>query len=382
MRTIAIVNQKGGCGKTITAINLSAFLAREGCRVLLVDMDPQGHATLGLVREDPSRSGQTLYDVLTRPGETPLKRVLLPAGRNLDVAPSDIRLSALSEQLAGAFGREDRLREALDPVREDYDYAIVDCPPGIGLLTFNALKACSEAIIPVEPSFFSLHGIGRQIETLELLARQTGHRVQPRALITLYTGRSDFVKAVAEDIRRHLGERCFATVIRYSAKLSEAAGHAAPITAFSPRSNGYADYLALAREILAQEQPDAATAAEAEGEEAAVPAPDAVPALVRLGASPPVRTAEGVLFTLEAPQAHCVQLAADFNGWVPDGNEMQVNGTVWKKLVPLPPGRYHYRFVVDGGWITDPLNHNVELMPSGLWDSVINVEGSPNGVSH
>jgi chromosome partitioning protein len=274
MRTIAIVNQKGGCGKTITAINLSAFLAREGRRVLLVDMDPQGHATLGLVRDDPSLTQQTLYDMLTRKREdTALRDIIVRVRENLDLAPADIRLSALSEKLSGVQGRENRLSEILETARQDYDYVIVDCPPSVGLLTFNALLACSEAIIPVEPSFFSLHGVGKQIETLNLVTRETGHNIEARALITLYTGRSDFVKAVAEEIRKHLGGRSFATVIRFSTKLSEAAGHALPISQFNTRSAGFADYRALAREVLERESPRRAIPSEEEARTEISPLP-------------------------------------------------------------------------------------------------------------
>src|SRR5213083_744751 len=209
MRTIAIVNQKGGCGKTMTAINLSAFLARASRRVLLIDMDPQGHATLGVLK-DPFPLEKTVYEVLAREdGLTALGEVIVKVRDNFDIAPSDVLLSALPEKLREIPEKEAKLSLALEGVRHNYDYAIVDCPPSVGLLTFNALLACSEAIIPVEPSFFSLHGIGKQLETLEMLVRQTGHVIAARALITLYTGRHDFVRAVAEEIRRHLGDRSF-----------------------------------------------------------------------------------------------------------------------------------------------------------------------------
>src|SRR5437660_9464242 len=153
MRTIAVVNQKGGCGKTITSINLSAFLAREQRRVLLVDMDPQGHTTLGLLT-DAVHPSRTMYEVFVEePGERPtvLRDVILTVRENLDLAPADILLSGVPEALAGQIGREDILSDALVRVRDDYDYVIVDCPPSVGLLTFNALKACSEAIVPVDP---------------------------------------------------------------------------------------------------------------------------------------------------------------------------------------------------------------------------------------
>ncbi len=383
MRAIAIVNQKGGCGKTITAINLSAFLAREQRRVLLVDMDPQGHATLGLLR-DSSGLQKTIYDVLTREQDaTALRDIIVSVRENLDLAPADILLAALPEELAAAPGKENRLAAAMKEIRQDYDYIIVDCAPSVGLLTFNALKVCSEAIIPVEPSFFSLHGIGMQMETLDLLARKAGHGIRARALITLYTGRYDFVKAVAEEIRKHLGDRSFNTVIRFSVKLAEAAGHGLPVAEFSTRSAGFADYRTLAREVLEQESPkEVSSIVEEVAEEASLPA--SVEALdqiesrlqTRIEASPPQRIGEGVLFTIEAPGARCVQLAADFNGWVANGNEMQSSGSIWRKVVPLPPGRYHYRYVVDGGWQTDPLNVNIEPTPWGGYNSVLVLEGN------
>src|SRR5437870_11118383 len=255
MRTIAVINQKGGCGKTITAINLSAFLAREQRRVLLVDMDPQGHATLGLLGNAVPPS-KTMYDVfLQEPGgrATALRDVIRSIHDNLHVASADILLSAIPETLAGQIGRENILSEALAGVAGDYDYVVVDCPPAVGLLTFNALKACSEAIVPMDPSFFSLHGIGKLLETFDVLAKETNHHIAARVLVTLYSGRSAFVKAVVDEIRRHLAGRHFDTVIRYSVKLAEAASHGVPIASYCTRCAGFEDYQALAVEVLQQE---------------------------------------------------------------------------------------------------------------------------------
>src|SRR5438132_5953174 len=158
MRTIAVVNQKQRWCKTTTSITLSALLAREQRRVLLVDMDPQGHATLGLL-SDAVHPSRTMYEVFVEePGEraTVLRDVILTVRENLDVAPADILLSGVPEALAGQIGREDILADVLASLRDDYDYVIVDCPPSVGVLTFNALKACSEAIVTVDPSFFAL----------------------------------------------------------------------------------------------------------------------------------------------------------------------------------------------------------------------------------
>ena len=387
MRTIAIVNQKGGCGKTMTAINVSAFLARASRRVLLIDMDPQGHATLGVLK-DPFPLEKTVYEVLAREdGLTALGEVIVKVRDNFDIAPSDVLLSALPEKLREIPEKEGRLSLALEGVRQNYDYVIVDCPPHVGLLTFNALMACSEAIIPVEPSFFSLHGVARQVETLDLLARKSDHDIQARALITLYSTRSDFAKTMAEEIRQYLGDACFNTVIRFSVKLPESVAHGLPIAEFSKRSAGFIDYEALAREVLEQESSSQVSVAEKLSKETVLPA-DAHPTQtdsdfqIQQEASPPLYMADGVLFTLEAPGARSVQLAGDFNSWVADGNEMQPSGRVWRKVVRLQPGRYQYQYVVDGRWLPDPLNLNVEPAPWGGYNSVVNLEenGFRNGV--
>lgn len=359
MRTIAVVNQKGGCGKTITAINLAAFLALAGRRILLVDMDPQGHSTLGL-----SAAGleftRTLYDVLlsdTRRPRTSIPEITCPVAENFDLAPSDILLSAVPEALAGLAGREDVLARALAEVRDRYDYIIIDCPPNVGLLTFNALKASTEAVIPMDPSFFSLHGIGKLFETFDLLERQAGHRISARVLVTLYPGRSGFVQAVVDEVHRHLAGRHFETVVRHSVKLAEAASHGVPIARYARRSAGYEDYEALAREVMGQE-----------------------PAVATTGtigiATGPTVTPEGVVFTIEAPAARQVQIAGDFNDWCPERTEMEAVGPVWTRTLSLPPGRYRYRYVIDGEWRSDPRNLAGEPSPYGGEDSVL-VLGEP-----
>src|SRR5712664_4020416 len=359
MRTIAVVNQKGGCGKTITSINLSAFLACEQRRVLLVDMDPQGHSTLGLLADavPPSR---TMYEVFSRDAgrqPTGLGDVIRTVRENLDVAPADILLTATSETLAGLVGREDILSEAIAGVEGHYDYVVVDCPPNVGLLTFNALKACSEAIVPMDPSFFSLHGLGKLLETIDVLAKETDHHIAVRALMTLYSGRSSFAKAVLEEIRRHLDGRHFETVIRYSVNLAEAASHGVPIAHYCRDCVGFHDSRALAAEVLQQE--------------AAMPTSERVTMNRNATGASPAVTSEGVMFTIAAPDAERVQLAGDFNNWTLDGNEMEAAGGVWKKVVKLPPGRYRYRYVVDGRWLNDPLNAAVEPSPYGGDDSVL-----------
>jgi chromosome partitioning protein len=366
MRTIAVVNQKGGCGKTITSINLSAFLALAGRRVLLVDMDPQGHSTLGLSAGGVAAM-RTMYDVLlgeTRKPSITIADITRPVAENFDLAPADILLSAIPEALAGVPGRENLLAWAFVELDGRYDYVIVDCPPNVGLLTFNALKACDEALIPMDPSFFSLHGIGKLFETFALLEKETGHRISARVLVTLYSGRSAFVRAVVEEVHQHLAGQHFATVIRQSVKLAEAASHGVPISQYAERSVGFEDYQALANEMVQQEAAMATT----EGVGIAA-APAAPPEGVTF-------TPEGVTFSIEAPAATRVQLAGDFNGWTPDGSEMEAVGLVWKKTLKLAPGRYRYRYVIDGEWYSDPHNAVVEPSPFGGEDSVLVLDQS------
>jgi chromosome partitioning protein len=354
MRTIAVVNQKGGCGKTITSINLSAFLALAGRRVLLVDLDPQGHSTLGLSTGEvaPTRTMYDVFRVKVGGPEILLADIARTVGENLDLAPADILLSTIPEILAGVPGRENVLTWAFARLEGRYDYIIVDCPPNVGLLTFNALKACTEAIVPMDPSFFSLHGIGKLFETFEMLEKSAGHRISARVLVTLYSGRSPFVAAVLDEVQRHLPDRYFETVVRYSVKLAEAASHGVPITAYAPRSAGFEDYRALAGEVL--------------GEEAAL-APAGEPAV----ATAPVLTPDGVVFTVEAPEARQVQLAGDFNSWKPEWTELEPARGIWRTMLKLAPGRYRYRYVIDGQWVVDPRNPMVEPSPFSGDDSLL-----------
>ncbi len=359
MRTIAIVNQKGGCGKTTTAINLAAFLARANRRTLVVDMDPQGHSTLGLLATR-AEAARTMYDVFIQHingRETRLPDVIQSIGTNLELAPADIMLAAVPEAFAGLPNRDRLFAEILTEVRDRYDYVLVDCPPQVGLLTFNAMTACAEAIVPVDPSFFSLHGIGKLLETFDVLARKTGHAVAVRALVTLYSGRSQFARDVVAEIHRHLDGRYFNTIIRHSVKLAEAASHGLPVAGYCHRCAGFEDYEALSREVLEME------AERPSAESSQRPAA-------------PTLTPEGVVFALEAPHASHVQLVGDFNGWTLDRSEMTPSGTVWTSVLKLEPGRYRYRYVIDGDWRSDPLNQEIEPSPYGGNNSVLVVSGN------
>jgi chromosome partitioning protein len=340
MRVIAIVNQKGGCGKTTTTTNLSGCLARDGARVLVVDLDPQAHATLAL-GADPEELEENLYEVLADPGGTErLREVCFEHSENLKVAPSGIVLSALEQRLAAepVDSRTDRLAAALAPVAEEFDYVLIDCPPNVGLLTFNALRAASEVIVPLETSFFAINGVQKLLETIALLTERIGHDLTVRILPTLYDGRTRYARQTLAQIREMFGDMCFDTVIRQNVKLREAASRGKPINAIARTAHGTIDYSALAVEVEASALMEAAV----EGIE-------------------PERPSREVVVHFRDPAASDVRIAGDFNGWVPDKGvrsliESEGPTRVWTKILQLPPGKYEYRYVVDGEWREDPEN--------------------------
>jgi len=251
MKIIASANQKGGCGKTTTAINLSSSLSLKGQRVLLIDFDPQAHATMGL-NVKPSDLEKSIYDVITPKdnGSVLLEDILIPIKDNFDLVPSSIILSVVEQELAGVEGREDRLFDAIKAMQRPYDYIIVDCPPSIGHLCFNALRASDEVIIPIDMSLFSLRGVSKLIEIIIMLNEKLGHVIKSRALITMYDSRTRYSRVVLEKVKKEFGTNVFETVIRYNIRLRETVDYGLPVGDYDKHAIGHIDYENLADEII------------------------------------------------------------------------------------------------------------------------------------
>lgn len=250
MRTIALINQKGGCGKTTCSINLAACLAQLNQRTLLVDIDPQGHCAVGLAVPE-SQVEKSIYDVLRDDsGKMGVRDVVWQIASNFDLAPSNIALAALEPELHDLPGRQDRLADALDRVSSQYDYCVIDCPPNVGLLTFNALRACQEVVIPVETGYFSLHGLAKQIELLDTLRKQCRQEIRVRVLATLYDIRTKLAREVLAELRQQFGELMLESAINFNTKLKEATSFGQPITEYDPGSKGCKDFHKLARELM------------------------------------------------------------------------------------------------------------------------------------
>jgi chromosome partitioning protein len=252
MKTIAVVNQKGGCGKTTVSINLASALAEAGQRVLLVDMDPQSHCAVGLAVPE-EQIEQSIYDVLiSRSRNEPIKltEILWQISDRLELAPASIDLSAFEQQMAGITERESCLKEALNEMKENYDYAIIDCPPAVGLLTFNALRAATEVIVPVETGYFALHGLSKQLETLSILSRRCSQHVNVRVLASMYDIRTKMAREILADLRSRFGEKMLDTIVSFNTKIKEASSFGQPISEYDPASKGRKDFSALAEEIL------------------------------------------------------------------------------------------------------------------------------------
>jgi chromosome partitioning protein len=252
-RVFAIANQKGGVGKTTTAINLAASLAANDLRVLVIDSDPQGNATTGLgVAKDPNRP--SLYQVLL--GDVPARDAIQATElEGLHLISADKNLVGADLELVGIDNREFRLRERIADIREEYRFVLIDCPPALDLLTLNALIAADSVLVPIQCEFFALEGVSELMDTIDRIRDSFQHSLQVEGiLLTMYDDRTNLTRQVAADLREFFGDLVFRTIIPRSIRLAEAPSFGKPILGYDPRSRGAESYIKLAKEILDHEQ--------------------------------------------------------------------------------------------------------------------------------
>jgi chromosome partitioning protein len=253
MKTIAVANQKGGCGKTTTSVNLAAALAKCGKRVLLVDLDPQGHATLG-VGLDPVSFEKTIYDAIVDP-YTPIESVVVDTDYDgLKIAPSNVLLSGAEPEITARYARERLLQQKIEKLNGQYDYCIIDCSPSLSLLTLNALVASSDVLVPVQTHYYALEGLRQLLETIGVVRERFNNSLQILGvLLTFFESRTLLSKEVRRQTEEYFGKLVFNTVIHRSIRLAEAPSAGEPIITYDPTGKGAREYMALAEEITAKD---------------------------------------------------------------------------------------------------------------------------------
>ena len=389
MNRIAIANQKGGCAKTTTTINLAGAIASLGKKVLVIDLDPQAHATFGLgIRNQ--LTDRSVYNVLTDNDEKrrTLLECIVNATKNIDIVPSNILLSTLEQELKDIEGAVSKLHEAIYSTQLNYDYVIIDCPPSLGFLTFNALRAAELVVVPVDMSAFSLMGVGKLLGMIELIKINIGHSPNVKALPTLFDRRLTYSQTMLDEIKSFFKEQTLETVIRLNVTLKKAAAKGVTVMEFDKKSNGAVDHIALAQEIIrmqgaeefknalaecASKQPACPAGAPASStststEEISLPQAQRIPAIQPVAEPIDRQTA----FQISAPEAKDVYIVGDFNHWkISDASRLlRHEDGRWEKSYTLTPGKYRYKFVVDGEWVLDSLNQEKEQNPYGTYDSV------------
>ncbi len=345
MRIISVANQKGGCGKTTLAVNIAAAMAKAGKETLLIDLDPQAHATFALGYTKEASLKKTSYDIFRAyfDGlEFPIEDAVISDRDRFSFIPSNIMLSTAEINLGNVNGAAAILSRVLkEQFFEKYEYVIVDSPPSFGFLTLNAMYAADMIVVPVDMSYFSFNGINSVYRVAGLLNTETGRRPSIFFAMNIFDKRSKFAGVFEEDARKKLGPYVFSTKIRSSIRIREASRDGKTIFEYLPESSVSADFVSLAEEITVCNMRDIDVAIKE--------------------------------FVLSSPRAGTVYLLGDFNGWQKSeySRLAQLENGNWAAHLPLKKGRYRYKYLVDDQWIKDPSNPVVEPNSFGTADSVI-----------
>ena len=386
-------------------------------------MDPQSHCALGLAVPE-AQIERSMADLLRVGIEGPLgfSDIIWQISRDFDLAPATVAVAGLEQELATAPDRDHRLAQQLSAVQDQYEFCVIDCPPSIGLLTFNALRASNEVLIPVETGYFSLQGSVRQHQTIQMMARRAGHHVRVGVLATMYDVRTKMAREILSELKRHFPETLLPVLVNFNSKLKEAASFGQPITEYDKASRGMQDFERLAAWLAANppeppsieqgpqadvgRNPVVSRAAELVERARALSAktavlsaslstnedfgaeglstPDPTPSSSDLTTTQQSKstkvygvrhTGQGVLFIQPAAGVDHCGIAGDFNEWDPKRTPMTKDNQrgVWQACIKVPPGRYRYRLVVDGQWVQDPYNSCMESNPFGDMNSIIEI---------
>ena len=376
MHIIAIVNQKGGCGKTTTAINLAASLGQKGHRTLLVDADPQGHASLGLGGRRQDEPG--LYEIFAL--DFPLAETIIPRiSQGLDIIPATVSLAAVEYVLANMPERERQLSKYLHSVASIYDYVVIDCPPALGLLSINAIRAAQRVIVPVDMSLFAIDGIERLSETVDLVATKYDLNIELNILPTLVDRRTRLGRRLLLGIWERYQNKVLPVMIHHTVRLKESVCAGQSIVDFAPNSPAASDFSDLADELIMRNHTTLdTTQANISWLLSHVEPTESGPAnIASFHKGRPAAensNVQRVVLSFQNHQQRDIRIAGEFNEWIADKDIQTVTeNDIIHKVFYVEPGDYQYRLIVDGKWRNDPTNPRQALSTLGIHNSLLHV---------